>query len=88
MELLSDAALRATRGISIRLDAERTRRIDLERLKELLHASPGSCPVELVLELKDGAQAVLDLPGMRVTPDGVLLGGLERAFGGPVAELR
>jgi DNA polymerase-3 subunit alpha len=88
VELLSDAALRATRAISIRLDAERTRRVDLEKLKELLAASPGSCPVELVLELKDGAQAVLDLPGTRVTPDGSLLGSLERTFGGPVAELR
>jgi DNA polymerase-3 subunit alpha len=88
VELLSDAALRATRAISIRLDAERTRRHDLEKLKELLLASPGSCPVELVLEMKDGAQAVMDLPGTRVTPDGTLLGGLERTFGGPVAELR
>jgi DNA polymerase-3 subunit alpha len=88
VELLSDAALRATRGVLIRLDAERTQRGDLEKLKALLIASPGSCPVELVLEMKDGAQAVLDLPGTRVTPDGVLLGGLERAFGGPVAELR
>jgi len=88
VELLSDAALRATRAISIRLDAERTRRDDLEKLKALLAASPGSCPVELVLSMKDGAEAVLDLPGTRVTPDGVLLGGLERTFGGPVAELR
>jgi DNA polymerase-3 subunit alpha len=88
VELLSDAALRATRSISIRLDAERMARRDLEKLRELLRASPGSCPVELVLELRDGTQAVLDLPGTRVTPDGTLLGGLERAFGGPVAELR
>lgn len=88
VELLSDAALRATRAISIRLDAERTHRGDLEKLKQLLLASPGSCAVELVLEMKDGAQAVLDLPGTRVTPDGILLGGLERTFGGPVAELR
>jgi DNA polymerase-3 subunit alpha len=88
VELLSDAALRATRSISIRLDAERTRRGDLEKLKALLAASPGSCAVELVLDMKDGAQAVLDLPGTRVTPDGILLGGLERTFGGPVAELR
>ncbi len=88
VELLSDAALRATRAISIRLDAEKTRRSDLERLKELLVGSPGNCPVELVLELNNGAQAVMDLPGTRVTPDGNLLGGLERAFGGPVAELR
>ncbi len=88
VELLSDAALRATRAISIRLDADRTGRGDLEKLKTLLAASPGSCPVELVLDMKDGAQAVLELPGTRVTPDGVLLGGLERTFGGPVAELR
>jgi DNA polymerase-3 subunit alpha len=88
VELLSDAALRATRAISIRLDAERTGRRDLEKLKVLLAGSPGSCPVELVLAMKDGAEAVLDLPGTRVTPDGVLLGGLERTFGGPVAELR
>lgn len=88
VELLSDAALRATRAISIRLDAERTGRRDLEKLKELLLGSPGSCPVELVLEMKDGATAVLDLPGTRVTPDGNFLGGLERTFGGPVAELR
>jgi DNA polymerase-3 subunit alpha len=88
VELLSDAALRATRAISIRLDAERTGRTDLVKLKELLAASPGSCPVELVLDMKDGAQAVLALPGTLVTPDGNLLGGLERTFGGPVAELR
>jgi DNA polymerase-3 subunit alpha len=88
VELLSDAALRATRAISIRLDAERTHRGDLEKLKALLAASPGSCAVELVLDMKDGAQAVMDLPGTRVTPDGILLGGLERTFGGPVAELR
>jgi len=88
VELLSDAALRATRAITIRLDAERTHRGDLEKLKALLLASPGSCPVELVLSMKDGAEAILDLPGTRVTPDGVLLGGLERTFGGPVAELR
>jgi DNA polymerase-3 subunit alpha len=88
VELLSDAALRATRAISIRLDAERTGRRDLEKLKEILQQFPGSCPVELVLEMKDGAVAVLDLPGTRVLPDGNFLGGLERTFGGPVAELR
>ena len=88
VELLSDAALRATRAISIRLDAERSNRGDLEKLKALLAASPGNCPVELVLDLNNGAQAVMDLPGTRVTPDGNLLGGLERTFGGPIAELR
>jgi DNA polymerase-3 subunit alpha len=67
---------------------ERTVKRDLETLRDLLRASPGSCPVELVLALPDGAEAVLDLDGTRITPTDALLGGLERAFGGSVAELR
>jgi DNA polymerase-3 subunit alpha len=88
VELLADAALKATRGVSIRLDAEKTGRRDLVALKELLEKSPGSCPVELVLMLGDGAEAVLDVQAARVTPSDALLGGLERVFGAPVAELR
>jgi DNA polymerase-3 subunit alpha len=88
VELLADAALKATRGVSIRLDAEKTGRRDLLALKDLLEKSPGSCPVELVLLLGDGAEAVLDVQAARVTPSDALLGGLERVFGAPVAELR
>jgi DNA polymerase-3 subunit alpha len=88
VELLADAALKATRGVTIRLDAARTGRKDLVLLKDLLEKSPGSCPVELVLALGDGAEAVLDVQGARVTPSDTLLGGLERTFGAPVAELR
>ncbi len=88
VERLADAALKATRSVTIRLDAERTGRKDLILLKDLLDKSPGSCPVELVLTLGDGAEAVLDVQGARVTPSDTLLGGLERTFGAPVAELR
>jgi DNA polymerase-3 subunit alpha len=88
VELLSDAALKATRSVTIRLDAQKTARSELSALKELLDGSPGSCPVELVLALGEGAEAVLDLPGARITPSDALLGGLERVFGDPVAELR
>jgi DNA polymerase-3 subunit alpha len=88
VELLSDAALKNTRAVSIRLHAERTAKRDFEALKGLFQASPGSCPVELVLELTDGTQAVLDLDGTRVTPNDDFLGGLERMFGQSVAELR
>ncbi len=88
VELLSDSALKSTRAVSIKVEAERTARKDLETLRELLHGSPGSIPVELVIELSDGAQAVLDLEGTRITPSDALLGGLERIFGGTVAELR
>lgn len=85
---LADAVLRATRAVSIRLQASRTQKSDLERLKELLIESPGPCPVELVLELPGGAEAILDLVGTRVTPSDAVLGGLERLFGDTVAELR
>jgi DNA polymerase-3 subunit alpha len=88
VELLSDAALKATRSVSIKLDAERTMRRDFEALKVLIHASPGPCPVELVLSLGEGTEAVLDLEGTRVTPNDAFLGGLERMFGTTVAELR
>ena len=88
VERLSDAALRATRSVSIRIDADRTQRRDLVALKELLTLSPGECPVELVLALSDGGEAVLDLQAIRVSPSDALLGGLERVFGASVAELR
>ena len=41
-----------------------------------------------MLALGEGAEAVLDLPSARITPSDALLGGLERVFGDPVAELR
>jgi hypothetical protein len=88
VELLSDAALKATRSVTIKLDADRTARRDFEALKVLIQASPGPCPVELVLSLGEGTEAVLDLEGTRVTPNDVFLGGLERMFGTTVAELR
>ncbi len=87
VELLADAALKNTRAVCIRLSARRTARRDIEALRDLLQSSPGSCPVELVLEL-EGAEAVLDLDGTRITPTDAFLGGLERMFGGSVAELR
>jgi DNA polymerase III subunit alpha len=88
VEPLSDAVLKATRSVSIRLAAERTARSDLVELRRLLDSSPGPCPVELVLELPDGAQAVLALDATRVTPSDQVLSGLERMFGESVAELR
>lgn len=87
-EPLSDAVLKATRSLSIRLAAERTAKSQLEALRDLLRESPGSCPVELVLELPGGAEAVLALDGTRVTPSDLVLSGLERMFGTTVAELR
>jgi DNA polymerase-3 subunit alpha len=88
VEPLSDAVLRATRAVTIRLEAERTARQDLVALRDLLSTAPGPCPVELVLSLPDGAEAVMALEGTRVTPSDAVLSGLERMFGSTVAELR
>jgi DNA polymerase-3 subunit alpha len=88
VEPLGDAVLKSTRSVSIRLSAERTAREHLVALRDLLATSPGSCPVEIVLSLPGGAEAVLDLEGTRVTPTDGILSGLERVFGQTVAELR
>ncbi|MEZ4223701.1 MAG: DNA polymerase III subunit alpha [Polyangiaceae bacterium] len=88
VELLSEAVLKATRGLSIRLDATQTEPTQLERMRGVLQSSPGPCPVELVLTLPDGAEAVLALDETRVTPTDQVLSGLERVFGDAVAELR
>jgi DNA polymerase-3 subunit alpha len=88
VEPLSEAVLKATRSLSIRLEASQTARDQLEKLRRVLEASPGPCPVELVLALPDGAEAVLALDETRVTPTDQVLSGLERVFGDSVAELR
>ncbi|HMR08059.1 MAG TPA: OB-fold nucleic acid binding domain-containing protein, partial [Polyangiaceae bacterium] len=88
VEPLSEAVLKATRSLSIRLDASQTERGQLEKLRHVLEASPGPCAVELVLALPDGAEAVLALDSTRVTPTDQVLSGLERVFGDSVAELR
>lgn len=88
VELLSDAVLKATRSLCIRLPVERAAPQKLERLRAVLESSPGSCPVEVVLALPGGAEAVLALDQTRVTPTDQVLSGVERVFGDSVAELR
>ncbi|MBX3128735.1 MAG: DNA polymerase III subunit alpha [Polyangiaceae bacterium] len=88
VELLSDAVLKATRSLSIRLPAERAVAPQLERLMQVLQASPGPCPVEVILALPGGAEAILALDRTRVSPTDQVLSGLERVFGDTVAELR
>ncbi|HZO16581.1 MAG TPA: DNA polymerase III subunit alpha, partial [Polyangiaceae bacterium] len=88
VSLLSDAIRAETRAITIRLGAG-VERGQIARLAELLRASKGGCPVQLVIETEDGAQAVLALArDLRVEPSDQLLASLERLFGAGVAELR
>jgi DNA polymerase-3 subunit alpha len=86
--LLGDAIRSETRSVSLHLRASRTHARDLPKLASLLTSSPGSCPVMVVIELDDGAQAILALRDTRVEPSDALLGSLEKLFGEKVADLR
>lgn len=87
--LLADAVKTSTKAVSIRLATARTDKAQLERMREVLDASRGGCPVTLHLTLPDGAEAVLSLgKDYRVEVGDPVLAGLERVFGEQVAELR
>jgi DNA polymerase-3 subunit alpha len=87
--LLSDAVKAGTRGMTIKLAATKTDKAQLEKLREVLCAWKGACPVTLHLAMADGAEAVLALgKEYRVEVGDPVLAGLERVFGEQVAELR
>jgi DNA polymerase III subunit alpha len=86
---LAQAIQAETRGVAIRLLADRTRTEQLKGLADVLKSSPGPCPVSVVIELGDGAEAVLAVSsGLKVSPSDAMLARLERLFGTNVAELR
>ena len=86
---LSDAVKKETKQISIRLAAEKISEQHLLRMANVLGKGTGGCPVTLVLAMKDGAEAFLQLgKNYRVEVSDEMLAGLERVFGEQVAELR
>jgi DNA polymerase-3 subunit alpha len=84
---LADEVTRMTRAISIPLKADEMAEPRLLALKQLLREAPGTCAVDLVVELPDGVRVTLALDGMRVIPNAGILGGVERVFPGCMAEL-
>jgi DNA polymerase III subunit alpha len=85
--LLSDVIRSDTRNVTIRLAAEKIRKEQISLLGKVLRNNPGSCPVQLVLELGAEGEAILGLPELRVEPCDAMLAGLEKLFGEKVAEL-
>ncbi|MCB9590482.1 MAG: DNA polymerase III subunit alpha [Polyangiaceae bacterium] len=85
---LSSAVLGSTRQVTVRLKHERTSEAQLSELSRLLRESPGSCGVELVIGLPDGAEAVMALDQLSVEPTDAMLSGLEKVFRDTVVELR
>jgi DNA polymerase III subunit alpha len=86
---LADAIRAETRSVAIRVAASRAKPEQMGRLAEVLKSSPGVCPVQLVIQLEDGAEAVLSVSReFRVEPNDKMLARLEKLFGEKVAELR
>jgi DNA polymerase-3 subunit alpha len=86
---LADAIRAETKGVAIRLTTKRIELVHLQKLGDILRLSPGACPVQLVLQLDDGAEAVLALGReLRVEPSDAMLARLEKLFGEKVAEYR
>ena len=86
---LADSVRDGTKLVNIRLLAERTTTAQLDKMAEVLSKSTGKCPVSLVLAMKDGAEAYLQLGSQfRVEVSDEVLSGLEKIFGEQVAELR
>jgi DNA polymerase-3 subunit alpha len=54
----------------------------------VLDESPGVCPVQLTIQLDDGAEALFSLPSLKVEPSDLVLSRLEKLFGERVVELR
>jgi len=85
---LADAIRAETRGVQIRLRAAELTRRHVEKLADVFRASPGSCPVQLVIHTEDGDAVLAVSKSMRVEPSDAMLASLERLFGANVAELR
>ncbi len=86
---LADAIRAETKHVAIHVREQRAGREHIDRLRDVLRQSPGACSVQLVVELKDGSEAVLMLGReYRVEPSDGMLARLEKLFGEKVAELR
>ncbi len=86
---LAAAILGETRSIALRLGVDRVRPEQMHTLRQVLESSPGNCPVSVVVDMADGAQAHLAVgSALRVAPSDGLLAGLERLFGENIAELK
>jgi DNA polymerase-3 subunit alpha len=86
--LLSDTLRTETRGVTLRLSAARHAPSDVERLRAVLVACQGSCPVDVVVDLEGGMEAVLALPKYKVEPSDAMFAQIEKVLGGHAIELR
>ncbi|HEY5955697.1 MAG TPA: DNA polymerase III subunit alpha, partial [Polyangiaceae bacterium] len=86
VDSLSAAAQKVTRGVGIRLEADRIERQDVAKLAEILKRFPGNCEVEVALAFDDGSEALVHGES-RVGPNDELMSELEKRFGYDSVEL-
>ena len=85
---MADSVKSAARTVLVRIDGKRLTPKALDDMASLFQASRGPCPVHVHVKTPAGeAQLVLG-PEWRVDAGDKVLSGLERVFGGSVAELR
>jgi DNA polymerase-3 subunit alpha len=70
-ELIPLASLdsRFTRGVRVRLDERQHGEAALQQLREILRCYPGTCDVQLVLQLADGARVELQTKNIQVAAE-------------------
>ncbi|MDP6935656.1 MAG: hypothetical protein QGG40_22240, partial [Myxococcota bacterium] len=82
-ELLSDMRIRRTSRIRLQLDRSELDHDRATKLVRLLHDSPGSCPVEVLVRVPGRGRLLLSLDEARVSPSEELLQGIEEVFRRP-----
>jgi DNA polymerase-3 subunit alpha len=85
---LIDIIKAGSKGLNIKVPADRTSPQDLQKLKDVIGQAKGETPVTLVFSLDSGAVATMPLGKQhKVEVGDHLLSGVERIFGSQVAEL-
>ena len=84
---LSDAIRAMTRAVSLRLQSTKHAPAQVARLAAALRESPGSCPVEIVIDLDAGTEVALRAPGFKIEPTDAMFARLERIFGEKIVDL-
>jgi DNA polymerase-3 subunit alpha len=78
---LAELARRFTRGVTIRLSEETHGEGQIDRLREVLRGYPGTCDVELLVCLNDGARVRCKCDGLKVAPEPEMRARIEELLG-------
>ncbi|HOA52702.1 MAG TPA: DNA polymerase III subunit alpha, partial [Thermogutta sp.] len=78
---IAELKRRFTRGIQIRFSEAQHNEVTLQNLYQIVRDHPGSCQLQLMLQLRDGRRVVMACDGMGVTLDTDLEQQIEKLLG-------